>query len=383
DTRICTDTKPEFISTRNSRYQTLDCTARLCTDSPDNGQGWAPTYQPFNNPVFEWNCQLGHIQASNGTCDYDRHMCWHSVDIDLHYFQHRMRDNDIQELRVSCAVSDAFLTPDGSHEDLLLATGVGFTYIKSFEGKGLDEQCSTDTDCRDNMFCLLGADQSTAQTYCQCRMDYAMGVAFVRVLDNQYQEWSCAPPLLLNESCLYDAQCSATDPSAVCQPSVDGDGISRCRCGADTADIAGRCQPIQRSAEDTALDNDSQSRTPAIIWWIFTDEYQPLDGGVNSRGYFWLRWAAYLIACLAIVLPLLLLIIATMMLCHRRALARRAAALSSYGSGGGGMGGSIRFPAPKLVLSDLKPKKCTKDDKYNLVENDQLGLEYKNGQTVA
>ncbi|CAG2183778.1 unnamed protein product, partial [Oppiella nova] len=109
-----------------------------------------------------------------------------------------MWDNGLDELQISCTVSDAFLTPDGNHQDILLATDVEYSYIKSFKGKAVNDRCQTDSECGDNMFCLntgTGNPGITATT-CQCRMDYITGVQYVQIMDDKYNEWLCAPPLL-------------------------------------------------------------------------------------------------------------------------------------------------------------------------------------------
>ena len=129
--KICTDLTPDFISSRNGGYQTLQCSVKICDDM----DYISDTDVHFNQPLFDWNSGLGHILLSNGTCDYEKGHCWHSIDIDVRYFSHQMLDNRVTELQFSCAVSDSFVDQNGN----AIGWGFGsdFNSLKYFRGINL------------------------------------------------------------------------------------------------------------------------------------------------------------------------------------------------------------------------------------------------------
>lgn len=133
DIKICTDLSPNFISSRNGIYQTLECRAKICDDRDYDSENDVI----FNQPLFDWNSGFGHIFLTNGSCDYKRSHCWHSIDIDLRYFSHQMLDNGITELQFSCSVSDSFEDTDGN------GIGWGFgsdsSFLKYFRGHAIND----------------------------------------------------------------------------------------------------------------------------------------------------------------------------------------------------------------------------------------------------
>ena len=118
-TKICTESKPKFISTRKG-YQTLDCSAKICDSEGNLKLG---TGLRFAEPIFDWNSPFGHIYATNGTCDSERLHCWHSIDVDLEYLSHQM----------SCSVSD-YLSGSDDDDDIQWMVGSDFSIVKRFKG---------------------------------------------------------------------------------------------------------------------------------------------------------------------------------------------------------------------------------------------------------
>ena len=203
------------------------------------------------------------------------------------------------------------------------------------------------------MFCLNSG--RSEDTVCQCSVDFLTGVQFVQVLDQKYNEMQCLPPLMINDSCLHDQQCQAMDPNSVCVQTITPDSqmSGRCQCSQGMVFSKSSCIPISLHV----------TPKPTIVWWIFsdTDAY----GETSSHRFRWFRAALYLVAFLAIGLPISFVFISLCVLCYNRMLKNRAIARQP----------PIRptFPAPKIIINDLIRKEKS-DDKYGLVKHDQLAI---------
>ncbi|XP_054156759.1 uncharacterized protein LOC128955140 [Oppia nitens] len=396
---LCTDVKPSFLSSRNGRFQRLECLVRLCNDRGETVEWTTSTGPQINQPLFEWSTPLGRLRKDNGTCATSRQYCWSAVEVDVFYTTYRMASNGFREMRITCGASDAYITPDNGHTDLVVETAYGFSYLKRFPGQPIDASCITDSDCGENMFCMRTernsediGDDNDLGTVCQCRMDYLLGVQYAQVMDPDYGEWQCLAPKMLNETCAQDAQCQAIDANTVCTGKRDDNNQmanKTCQCDTNLVHFKSSCQPPQPPALSVPKPQETTEKT-TIIWWIFPDGSDDNDSDnqnrpVYHRRYWWLRFAAYVMAILAIILPLLLVIMALVALCNRRR--RRQLSSSSPftttmsankngGSGGGGNNSIPRFPAPRIIINDLKDtlknNKNKSDDKYDLVKHDHL-----------
>ena len=203
------------------------------------------------------------------------------------------------------------------------------------------------------MFCLNSGRNSG--TTCQCSVDYLTGVAFVQVLDQKYEEWICMPPLLMNDSCVYDEQCQAINDNTVCgerHTDMIVFGVGTCQCAPDMLYTESGCQP--QNVEITS--------NRSIIWWIFTNNDKE-ESSVHR--FWWLKTASYMVALLSILLPLSLILIALAILCYKR-MSRKTSPIQTVVR--------PKFPsaaAPKIMINDFIRKEKS-DDKYNLVTNDHL-----------
>ena len=205
------------------------------------------------------------------------------------------------------------------------------------------------------MFCL---NSGRSGLTCQCSVDFLTGVPYVQVMDQLYKESICLPPLMVNDSCLYDSQCQAIDANTVCAnkhiDSIDS-GLGICQCSEGMSYQKSSCLPIEEERDDTK---------PNIIWWIFTTDEKSDSSSSGHHRFWWLRTASYLTAVLAIFLPLSLIFVALVILCYKRVAAKRMSEVVVR----------PKFPSaatPKLMISDfIKGEKS--DDKYDLVKNDHL-----------
>lgn len=220
-----------------------------------------------------------------------------------------------------------------------------------FTGRALNERCDNDLQCGNNMFCLNSGRPDGP--VCQCSVDFLTGVQFVQALDQKYSEWLCLPPLMINDSCLYDQQCQAMDINSVCKQTMAADSQMSSRCQCSEGMVAKESSCIPKSSDVTTK--------PTIIWWIFADNDS--IGDASTHRYWFFRAASYTVALLAIILPICFIFIALSVLCYKRVVKSRSIAAQH----------PIRptFPAPKLVINNLI-KKDKNDDRFGLVKNDHL-----------
>ncbi len=204
------------------------------------------------------------------------------------------------------------------------------------------------------MFCLKSTTNSG--TVCQCSVDFLTGVQYVQVMDEDYQELICVPPVMMNGSCLYDQQCQAFDTNSYCAQQSNSDitnnnNYGKCECLEDTVYYMDSCQSVTKATK------------PPIVWWIFTNDFDDHNSGSDGFHFMSFRNAAYFMAMFALFLPLMLIVITLLIVCYRKIYRERQ----------GQHVVKAMFPTPRLRINDLCDiKKEKSDDKYDLVKNDQL-----------
>lgn len=292
---------------------------------------------------------------------------------------------------------------------------------------------------------LLSEDSSAG--FCECPSEQMVAGqgdlqgtsslrSFILVEDKHYLEQVCVPLRAFNETCQYEQQCRGVDQNMACQETVTEEGVtssvSVCACAAGFKWSLGyapraRCVPSSArgdsgrevvadqndgstaGAEEDDLNEDSSdspvdSNDMTYIWWIFPPALDESNSSLTSpsqrstHGFMYygsrlltLTAMAYLLALIAILVPMIIVGIVLLVYCHRRIVQarqyqpRRASFTDSIyypdniPSTPSEKTKSVTFgfgPTDTTITPPSSPNAFKKgkkpEDKLDLVDNDQL-----------
>ncbi|KAJ6217654.1 hypothetical protein RDWZM_008811 [Blomia tropicalis] len=430
--RICVSVSPAHVSTRDGPIVSFECNARVCydTDVNQNENPYTRNQYKFRRPIFDWNTQFSHLHMSNGTCDSSGLNCWHKVDLNVRALGQTMEQEGLEQIEIKCTVADYI----HSYDIYNYVYGDSNSIIRLFSANepcNSTNECGeyfvcnpTDQKMESSSIgiCECPTEQLIKTVYLE---DQDIVQPFVLAKDPHYREEVCVPVRTYNQSCVYDEQCKAISNKLYCRKIYDisddfdtSTSICDCPNNLQWNIDAAQCMKIgfqtpnmklfekvtTENSKFLELTNDTTTDNYVYIWWIFP----PFNNETNQSTHGLIYYGSRILndsklifmffVLISIFFPLTIITMTIIFYCHRKvtqtkqyAMRRTSFTDSVYSQENlppspSKKDRSITFgfenveqciPVNNTLLFTFNKKKKnnndnTKEDKLDLVENDQV-----------